>query len=329
MKNFTFYQPRTKDEAHGLLGKDFGADSPRVLAGGQDLLGELKDRIVEPDALVAIKQLDELSGREVGAERLTLGALTTLRSIEEDSELTGGLGILREAAASIASPQIRSQATLGGNLCQRPRCWYYRNESTVCLKKGGDECFSYEGMNKYNSVLGGGPSFIVHPSDMAPALVALDAELTFEGPRDARMMPVEEFFTLPSQGDVLRENVLLGNELVTSIHVPTDRRTWRSTYVKFKERGSFDWALSAVALAVRMDGDVIAEARVCLGGVAPVPWRCRSTEELLAGRALDDEAAKLAGEDALRGAEPLGQNGYKIPLTKALIVKAVRQLASV
>ena len=261
---------------------------------------------------------------QVGAGGVRIGALATVAQLAASSELRAAYPALAEAAESIASPQVRSQATVAGNLCQRPRCWYYRNEETVCLKKGGDECFSWAGLNKYNAILGGGPSYIVHPSDLATALVALDATVV----TDRRSVAAGEFFTLPADADVSRENVLAPDELITSIELGAPRApAWRSTYVKFKERESFDFAVAAVALALRMDGGRIAEARVVLGGVAPTPWRCPSTETLLVGRAIDASLGQEAGEDALRGAEPLEFNGYKIPLTKALVARALASLA--
>jgi xanthine dehydrogenase YagS FAD-binding subunit len=235
--------------------------------------------------------------------------------------------ILHEAAGSIASPQIRSQGTVGGNLCQRPRCWYYRNEHARCIKKGGSECFSYNGLNKYNAIFGGGPSYIVHPSDLAPALVALAARVNLRGPGGTRSVELEKFFTLPSEGSVLRENVLGPGEILESVAVPAPGNGLRSTYLKFKERGSYDFALASVALALWIEGASIRSARIVLGGVAPIPWRCTAAEKLLEGRSLDTAAFAPVAEAAVKGAEPLGQNGYKVPLVKGLVVRALQQVA--
>ncbi|MBM3977378.1 MAG: xanthine dehydrogenase family protein subunit M [Planctomycetes bacterium] len=327
MKTFELHLPRTIDEALALLERPGHA----ALAGGQDLLTELKEHIATPDALVDLSGIQGADAIELRADgSLSIGAGVTLAELEKHAELARRWPVLTEAATSIASAQIRSQATVGGNLCQRPRCWYYRNEALSCLKKGGTECLAYGGMNKYNAILGGGPSYIVHPSDLAPALVALDAEIEIASrePRGARRrIALASFFTLPAEGDVLRENVLAPGELVVAVHVPAHAAgNWRSTYLKFKERSSFDWALSAVALVARIDGARIAEARVVLGGVAPVPWRSKAAERVLAGRPIDDSAAREAGEAALAGAEPLSGNAYKVPLTKGLIVKALRAI---
>jgi xanthine dehydrogenase YagS FAD-binding subunit len=328
MKDFELTFPANVDEAIELLpdGGDWSRAPARLLAGGQDLLTEMKEHLVEPDQVVNLKRIPELAQIVPEGGGLQLGALVTLSTLESNGAVLANYPVVAEAAASVASPQIRTMATLGGNLCQRPRCWYYRSEQAVCLKKGGDECFAYSGLNKYNAVLGGGPSYIVHPSDMAPALIACDATLHVHGPDGHRDLPLGEFFTLPTQGDVTRENVLRPDEVLTTVMLP-ERSGWRSTYLKFREKGSFDFALSAVALALRMQGDVIQEARLVLGGVAPVPWQCKSTEELLAGKRIDAETIRAAQEDALRGAEPLEQNGYKIPLTQGLIHRALTKLA--
>jgi xanthine dehydrogenase YagS FAD-binding subunit len=329
MKDFELYLPRVVGDAVGLLPTEEGQRGTiRVLAGGQDLLGELKEHLVEPTALVDLKGIAELARIEPLTDgRVRIGALVRVAELEREPWIRQRFPLLAEAAASVATPQIRALGTVGGNLCQRPRCWYYRNELAVCLKKGGSECFSYGGASKYNAILGGGPSYIVHPSDLAPALVALDATVDLASPAGVRSLPLEEFFTLPADGDVRHENVLGPNEIVTHVSLPGDRDGWRSTYLKVRERDSFDFALSAVALALRLDGDAIAAARVVLGGVAPKPWRSQAAEERLVGRRIDAETCKLAAEEALAGAEPLAHNGYKIPMTKALVIRALRKLA--
>jgi len=259
---------------------------------------------------------------------LEIGALTTLASLEQDASIAAAFPVLAQAASSIASPQIRSAATVGGNLNQRPRCWYYRSEDYPCLKKGGTECFSYYGKNRYNAILGGGPSYIVHPSDLAPALVALGAEVQLISPRGERVLTLEEFFVLPSEGDVLRETRLAADEVLTRIRVPAPASGQRSIYLKFKERDAYDFALAAVALVLQTDGDRLANCRLVLGAVAPVPWRCTRTERKLAGRPLGEELVALAAQDALADAEPLSENGYKVPLTQGLIAEAFEALTT-
>lgn len=332
MKAFEHARPADLAAALDLLpkGRDPEArERTRVVAGGQDLYTEMKERLAEPELLVDLKGVG-LDAIEEGADGgLSIGATVTLAALEEHAEVARRFPILAEAAGSVASVQIRSVATVGGNLCQRPRCWYYRHPDADCIKKGGAECFAYGGLNKYNAILGGGPSYIVHPSDVAPALVALGATAELTGSRGARTVDLERFFTLPSEGSVLRENVLAGDELLTRVDVPALAGDgWRSTYVKFRERGSYDFALASVALALRMQGDTIAEARLVLGGVAPIPWRCLDAEAALAGRRVDAETCALAGEQAMLGAEPLEHNAYKVPLAQGLITQALTRLAS-
>jgi len=328
VKAFKLSNPNSLESALALLADARAAKSPaKVLAGGQDLLTEMQEHLVEPDRVVNLKSIGGLDALDTAGPRIKLGALVTLARLGEDQNVKERARVLHEAALSIASAQIRSTGTVGGNLCQRPRCWYYRSEGAKCLKKGGTECLAYGGLNKYNAILGGGPSYIVHPSDLAPALVALDASIQIERKGGTRTLELARFFTLPIEGDILRENVLADDEVVTEISFPAPAAGSRSTYIKFKERGSYDFALASVALAVTLDGDVVRSARLVLGGVAPIPWRALGAEKALVGQKLGEAAGRAAAEEALRGAEPLGQNAYKIPLSKALIARAVQSLA--
>jgi xanthine dehydrogenase YagS FAD-binding subunit len=332
MKSFRLLNPKSLDQAIALsdTGRDPNLrDKKKILAGGQDLFTEMKEHLVEPDDVVNLKGIPDLDRIEIdGAGNLSIGALATIERLEDHGGVRERMLLLFEAAGSIASPQIRSQGTVGGNLCQRPRCWYYRNEHARCIKKGGSECFSYNGLNKYNAIFGGGPSYIVHPSDLAPALVALSAKASLRGKSGSRTVELEKFFTLPSEGSVLRENVLEPSEILESVSVPAPAPGMRSTYLKFKERGSYDFALASVALALWTEGNTIRRARLVLGGVAPIPWRCSAAEKLLEGRVLDPSTFDAAAAEAVKGAEPLGQNGYKVPLVKGLVVRAMQHLAS-
>lgn len=331
MKAFSLLQPKSLDEALRLLDRAQRPEpaGPRqILAGGQDLLTEMKEHLAEPDELVNLKSIPGLSEIVVDASgALTIGALCTLSKLANAPAVLTRLAGLREAALSIASPQIRSVGTVGGNLCQRPRCWYYRNEHARCLKKGGTECLAYDGLNKYNAILGGGPSYIVHPSDLAPAFVALDATVSIAGPKGVRTLELAKFFTLPADGDVTRENVLAPDEVLTQVNVPAPEPGSVSTYLKFKERGSFDFALSSVAVVLSFDGDRIRRARVCLGGVAPIPWRSPAAEKRLEGQRLERDFIAAAAAAAVEGAQPLALNAYKVPLTKGLMVRALESLA--
>jgi xanthine dehydrogenase YagS FAD-binding subunit len=321
MKAFEYVAPRDLKQVSDLLGNDYSRARP--LAGGIDLLSEMKERIIEPDRVVNLKSVSGLNGLQANSKGLRLGALVTLTEIEQHPAIRRDYAALAESARSVASPQIRNVGTIGGNLCQRPRCWYYRDEGIKCIKKGGSKCYAAEGENKYNAILGGGPSYIVHPSDCAPALVALNGKVTVAGPGGkTRQVPLEEFFVLPRQ-NVFRENILQPNEIVTLIEVPTPAPGTRSTYLKFRERESFDWALSAVAAALTMKNGVASDVRIVLGGVAPIPWRSKEAEAVLRGKAITPALADQAAEAALRDAQPLADNAYKVPLTKVLIRRAV------
>ncbi len=327
MNRFKIQKPRDLAEAIGLLPEEPGRGRARILAGGQDLLTELKEHLDEPESLVALGALENLNGIVRGQDgSLVIGALTSLDELAGSPELTGPLAVLAEAAVSVASPQIRIVATVGGNLNQRPRCWYFRNENAPCLKKGGSTCYAENGRNKYNAILGGGPSYIVHPSDLAPALVALGAEAVLSGPNGERRLPLEDYYTLPKDGNVQSETVRQPNEVLTHVVLPNPAAGTRSTYLKFKERASYDFALSSVALVLTVDGDTVTSGRIVLGGVAPKPWRAKRAELELRNKPLADLDLTKLGELALQGAAPLAENGYKIPLTQGLLTRAVRSL---
>src|SRR5438876_9094580 len=306
MKSFEWINAGSVSEAVQLL-KSASAphdvdEAPRPIAGGQDLLTTMKDYSTRPSRVVNLKSIRGLNLIQGDARRgLTIGALVTLNQLEEYPLVRAMFPGLAEAAHSIATPQIRNLGTVGGNLCQRPRCWYFRLEEVVCLKKGGSECYAAKGENKYNAILGGGPSYIINPSDLAPMLVALGAGVSVVGAEGKRMIPLEKFFTLPSEGSVRRENVLKNEEIITEIRVPASRFAGRSTYLKFKERDSLDFALASVAAAVELQSNqTIKQARLVLGGVAPIPWRAVQAEKFLAGKTLTadvlTEVARLALE---------------------------------
>jgi xanthine dehydrogenase YagS FAD-binding subunit len=330
MKAFEWCSATSIDEAVQLLGAVTAEDeyeSSRPLAGGQDLLTTMKEYVVRPKRVVNLKTIPDLANIEGdGSSGLKIGPLVTLRQLETDDRVKKSFPGLAEAAHSIATVQLRNMGTVGGNLCQRPRCWYFRLEDVICLKKGGDKCYAQNGQNKYHAIFGGGPSFIVHPSDLATMLLALDATVTITGPKGRRDLPLANFFVLPAD-DASRENILENGELLTEIRVPASRLAARSTYLKFKERSSLDFALSAVAAAVEMSPDKnVRAARIVLGGVAPMPWRVAKAETALVGKTLDDKSIAAAAEIALDGATPLAQNGYKVPLTKALVRRALAKL---
>jgi xanthine dehydrogenase YagS FAD-binding subunit len=328
MRRFAIAEPDSLEAAAGILARE-GAEA-RLLAGGIDLLGELKDRLIAPRTLVNLKAVPGLEGIRSAADgTLRVGALTTLTALADHDRVRGEYPVIAQAALSVGSPEIRNIGTVGGNLCQRPRCWYYRSALHRCLKKGGDVCFTTTGESRYHAILGGGPSFIVHPSDLAPALVACDARVAIAGPKGARELPLERFYVLPSER-LDHETVLEAGEIVTEVIVPPSASAAagrRSAFLKFRERESFDFALVSVAVSLKMSGRSCAVARLVLGGVAPVPWRAAEAEKEIVGGAVDAAAADRAAGAALKDAAPLAHNGYKVPLAKALIRRALLDLA--
>jgi xanthine dehydrogenase YagS FAD-binding subunit len=335
MKAFEWISPTTINEAVTAL-KSAPApadadDAARPIAGGQDLLTTMKDYITRPSRVVnlkGIRGLDRIVADGKGG--LRIGALVTLAQLDEDPVVHRNFPGLAEAAHSIATPQIRNLGTVGGNLCQRPRCWYFRLEDAVCLKKGGSECFAATGENKYHAILGGGPSYIVHPSDLAPMLMALGASVSVVGSDGKRTIQLEKFFTLPNEGDVRRENVLKNDEIITEIQVPASKFAAHSTYLKFKERDSLDFALASVAAAVTLGPNkTVTEARLVLGGVAPIPWHVPRAEAALIGKTMSKEVLRSVAEIALDGAKPLEKNAYKVPLTQTLVRRALAKAGGV
>jgi len=306
-------------------------DSARPLAGGQDLLTTMKEYITRPTRVVNLKSIRGLDKIQPdGKGGLRIGALVTLNQLEEDATVRRLFPGLTEAAHSVGTPQIRHLGTVGGNLCQRPRCWYFRLEEVVCLKKGGTECYAATGENKYHAIFGGGPSYIVHPSDLAPMLVALGASVNVTGSDCKRTIALDKFFTLPSDGNLRRENVLKNDDIITEVIVPASKFAANSTHLKFKERDSMDFAMSAVAAAVAIGPDkTISEARIVLGGVAPIPWRVPKAEAALVGKTMSKDLLAEVATTALQGAEPLAKNAYKIPLTQTLVRRALARIGGV
>jgi xanthine dehydrogenase YagS FAD-binding subunit len=328
MNAFEWANAQSIEDAVKLLTpRDPNADPDemaRPMGGGQDLLTTMKAYIVRPPRVVNLKTIpnvDVISGD--GQKGLTIGAGVTITQLAEHPEVKKSFPGLVEAAHSIATPQIRNMGTVGGNLCQRPRCWYYRLENVNCLKKGGSTCYAQNGENKYNAIFGGGPSYVVHPSDLAPMLVALGATVSISGGDGKREVAMEKFFTLPKT-DLRRENVLNPGEIITEIRVPAPAMAAKSTYLKFKERSSLDFAMASVAIAVELGTDkTVKQARIVLGGVAPIPWRVPKAEAVLMGNVISDETAGKAAIASLEGAAPLAKNGYKIPLTQTLVRRAL------
>jgi xanthine dehydrogenase YagS FAD-binding subunit len=302
-----------------------GDGSVRFLAGGTDLLPLMKLDVVQPTRLVDLKHVAELEpGIRESDGGIAIGALTTLAELESSALLRSRYAAAAEAAALAATPQLRNMATLGGNLLQRPRCWYFRSSQFQCWLKGGEVCHARDGENQLHAIMGDSPCVAVHPSDPPAALVALGAEVSVWDSGSTRRIPLAEFFALPRE-DRRTENLLRPGEVVTSVWLPPATGV-RSTYRKAMNRKVWAFVLVGVAAAVRFDGGAVRDARLVLNGVAPIPWRAASAERVLEGSSLDDAATGRAAEAAVAEAQPLALNGYKVALVRGLVQQALRGL---
>jgi xanthine dehydrogenase YagS FAD-binding subunit len=318
LPNFTYVRPSSVREAVRHL----SSEGAMLHAGGTDLLGCLHDHVFGAAKLVSISKIRGLRGISRTAEGgLRIGALTTITEVAENQAVKALYPGLAQGASEVASPQLRNQGTIGGNLCQKPRCWYYRGEFH-CLRKGGERCYAVGGENQFHCILGGDSCYIVHPSDTAPPLMALDASVRVVGPRGTQTVPVEHFHVLPEH-DPQRETVLEPDEIVTEILLPPPLPGLKSSYRKVRARQAWDFALAGAALAMVVRDGRVEQARVVLSGVAPVPWRAREVETHLTGKPLNSETAAKAAEIAVQKTEPMEQNGYKIPLLKAIVEEEV------
>ncbi len=252
--------------------------------------------------------------------------MTTIAEVASDAIVRQRYPALAQAAGAVASPQLRNQGTIGGNICQKPRCWYYRGDFH-CRRKGGDTCYALAGENQFHCVLGGQGCYIVHPSDTAPALVALNATVHIAERDGTRIVPIEEFHVPPSE-DIQRETVLQADEVVTAVEIPAPASGMRSSYRKVRARGAWDFALAGVALALQFSGDRVTAGRVVLSGAAPVPWRSREAEQAVVGNELTDEVVTRAAEAAMRDAAPLKRNAYKVALFRGVIREALLEIRS-
>lgn len=324
MKRFEHVNAASTAGAVRLLGANGRA---RPIAGGTDLLSMMKLGIAAPERLVNLKTipgLDGISFDEIGG--LRLGALATLDAIAGHDEVRARYPLLAEAISLAASPQLRNQGTIGGNLAQDSRCWYYRGPFH-CWLKGGETCDAKDGENTNHAIFGGGPCYTVHPSDPAPALVALGAEVRIVGPQGERTLALEQLFQTPRDG-ARRLTALGPSEIVAEIRVPPPAPNSRGNYLKAMERKVWAFALASVAVQVGFDEEFVEGISLVLGGVAPVPWRVLHAEEALLDRTLDDSTIGLAADLAVAGAQPLRQNQYKIALVKGLITQALTALKS-
>ena len=315
LPQFSYVRPDTlKDTV-----KQLNAKGAAVHAGGTDLIGCLREGIMDVDKVVSLSALPDLHGvKETADGGLVIGALTTITAVSEDPLIRKKYPGLAQGAAEVASPQLRNQGTIGGNLCQKPRCWYYRGEFD-CLRKGGDTCYALAGEHQFHAIFGHNRICVItHPSDTAPPLVAMGAKVRVMGPDGKRALPVENLHVLPRE-NAQAETVLKPGEVITHIELPRPPANLRSTYRKVRARRSWDFALAGVALALEMDGDTVKNGRVVLSGAAPVPWRSQPVEAVIRGRRLDAATIDKAAQAVVDGADPLPGNTYKIDLFKGVI----------
>lgn len=321
MKNFAYVKAGSVAEAVKAL----GAKGARIHAGGTDLMGCMRDQIFPVEKVVTISGLKELRGISARPDGgMKIGALTTIAEVAASAPLAEKYAVLAQAAAEVASPQLREQGTIGGNICQRPRCWYFRGDFN-CARKGGDICYAVNGENQYHAIFGGGPCFFVHPSDTAVALVALQAQLMIAGPAGSKPIKIESFFVGPDKS-IEKENILAPDEIVTEIHLPPVSGKVRSSYRKLRARRAWDFALTSVGIVLLYQDEKVGTARVVLGGVGPYPWRARAAEKLLTGKKLDTAAAAAAAQAAAEGASPLRDNAYKVDMVKGAVEESLLAL---
>ena len=320
MKAFERIQPKDWTAAVAALDAARRANVPAEAKGaGTDLVDRLKERTAAPDRVVDLRRLATHRSIARATGRVSIGALATLTEVAEG--LRVDFPALADACEGAATPQIRNAATIAGNLCQRPRCWYFRSADFQCLKKGGSECFARNGENAFHAVFGNGTCAIVHPSAAGVALLAYGATVETLSPTGSRSIPIDSFFLRP-EDDIAAENALKGSELIVEIVLPTVAGL-RSAYRKVKQKQTSDWPLGEVAVAFRDDGGIARNVRIVVGAAAPVPFRAKKAEALVEGERIDGALAAAAGQAALDGATPLAQNGYRLPILAACVRRAL------
>lgn len=325
MKNFTYYRPASVEQAVGLLENAWG--NAELLAGGTDLHALQKEYIAQPSKVVSLSGIGNFAGITVDAKGARIGAGAKLAEIAAHAELRKSYAALPHVAEQIAGPQIRNMATLGGNLCQRNRCWYFRDEHVPCLLKGGTKCFALDGENKYHAIFTQGHKcVIVSPSTLGTALIALGATAEVQGPKGKRTVELSKFFKAP-QGPNDREHTLEPNEVLLSVSIPASNLTSASYEVRQKE--SSDWPLVQASVSFRKEGNKATGAKVVLGHVGPTPLVAEAAGKALEGQELTEATASAAGKAAVQGSKPLSQNGYKLRLTEVAVKRAILLAAGV
>jgi len=317
MQSFEYANPTTVQEAVGLLGTKWGQTD--VLAGGTDLISLMKDHLHTPARVVNIKGIKELEGIQKTSDGLRIGALVTMDELAKNADVRSGYKSLADAAAGIPSPQIRHMGTAGGDLCQRPRCWYYRNGLGLMAMKDGKSLIP-AGENKYHSIFGEGPAYFVSASSLGPALIALGARVKLVSAKGPREVPVAKFFVTPKD-EASREIALQPNEILTEILIPA--ATVKTSTYEVRQKEALDWPLAAASVALVMNGNTVTSAKVVLGHVAPTPVESAQAEAALKGKTITPATAEAAGKAAVEGAKPLSQNTYKVTLAKVAVKRAL------
>jgi xanthine dehydrogenase YagS FAD-binding subunit len=325
VKAFAYVDARNEKEAITALKLVGGVAMP--LAGGQDLLARMKDYVTVADRIVNVKNALEATAAATADGGLKIGAAMKIVDLAEHAQVQRLYPAVIAAAGEVGTPQIRNQGTVGGNLNQRPRCWYFRNEEFNCYKKGGNRCFSPAGENQFHAIFGNnGPSHIVHPSSLAVPFVAYGAKFRLASASGDREVPASEYFTMPTLRNVQRENVLADDELLTHVILPPPGNV-KSGHYEVRYKASHDWPLAFTTVVLAMNGNTIQSARVVLGAVAPVPWRSEDAERALAGKPLNEQTATEAAEAAVRAAQPMSRNGYKVQIARTAVKRAILQAA--
>jgi len=317
MNSFEYANPTTVQEALGLLGANWGQAD--ILAGGTDLLSLMKDHLHEPKRVVNIKNIKELEGISKTADGLRIGALVTFDELSKNADVKASFKSLADAAAGVPSPQIRHMGTAGGDLCQRPRCFYYRQGLGLLAMKDGKSLIP-EGDNRYHSIFSEGPAYFVSASSLAPALIALNARVKLVSAKGPREVPVAKFFVTPKD-ETTREIALQPNEILTEIIVPT--ATVKTSTYEVRQKEALDWPLAAAAVTLEMNGATVKSAKVVLGHVAPTPIDSAAAAKALVGKPINATTAEAAGKAAVAGAKPLSGNAYKVTLAKVAVKRAL------
>jgi xanthine dehydrogenase YagS FAD-binding subunit len=318
MQNFEYANPSTVKEAVSLLGSDWS--DAHVLAGGTDQISLMKDYVHTPKRVVNIKNIKELHGISKSGQGLRIGAAVTFDEIAIDASLRSEYPSISTAVLGITSPQIRNMGTVGGDLCQRPRCWYFRNGYGLLALKDGKSLVP-NGENRYHAIFGGGPAYFVSASSLGPALIALGAKVTLVSPSGKRTVDVEKFFVIPKDPQT-REVDLKPNEILTEILIPSSAGMKNATY-EVRQKEALDWPLATASVALQMNGNSVKSARIVLGHVAPTPWVATEAGQSLSGQSISEDTAAKAGDAAVAGAAPLSQNAYKVQLARVAVKRAL------